>query len=35
MAYEISMGIPEMEDLWNDLKQKHREGKACKQEKLL
>jgi hypothetical protein len=35
MAYEISMGIPEMEALWNDLKQKHREGTASKQEELL
>jgi hypothetical protein len=35
MAYEIRMGIPEMEALWNDLKQKHREGTASKQEERL
>jgi hypothetical protein len=35
MAYEIRMGIPEMEALWNDLKQKHREDTASKQEERL
>lgn len=35
MAYEIRMGIPEMDTLWNDLKQKHREGIATKKEEQL
>lgn len=36
MVYEIRMGIPEMEKLWNELIQKHKEGTAVlsgKQEK--
>lgn len=28
MAYEIRMGIPEMDALWKNLQQKHREGTA-------
>lgn len=35
MAYEIRMGIPEMEALWNDLKTKHRNGTASKKEERL
>ena len=35
MAYEILMGIPEMEALWNDLREKHRSGTANKNEELL
>lgn len=35
MAYEIRMGIPEMEALWNDLKTKHRNGAASKKEERL
>jgi hypothetical protein len=35
MAFEIRMGLPEMGDVWNDLKQKHREGTASKQEEQL
>jgi hypothetical protein len=35
MAFEIRMGISEMEDLWKDLKQKHRDGTASKQEEQL
>lgn len=32
MAYEIRMGIPEMDALWKNLQQKHREGTAGKKE---
>ncbi len=35
MAYEIRMGIPEMESLWNELRKKNKEGTACKAEKQL
>lgn len=35
MAHEIRMGIPEMDALWNNLKQKHREGTASKKEEQL
>ena len=35
MAYEIRMGLPEMEALWNDLKTKHRKGTASKKEEQL
>lgn len=35
MAYEIRMGIPEMEALWKDIQTKHRDGKASKEEELL
>jgi hypothetical protein len=35
MTYEIRMGIPEMEDLWNDLRRKYREGTASKEEEQL
>lgn len=30
MGYEIRMGIPEMEKLWNELRQKHKDGAAGK-----
>lgn len=35
MGYEIRMGIPEMEKLWNELRQKHKEGTASKVEEQL
>lgn len=35
MAYEIRMGIPEMDALWKNLQQKHREGTAGKKEEQL
>lgn len=35
MGYEIRVGIPEMETLWNELRQKHKEGTACKVEEQL
>ena len=35
MAYEIRMGIPEMDALWRDLQQKHREGTGSKKEERL
>lgn len=35
MAYEIRMGIPEMDALWKDLQQKHREGATSKKEEQL
>lgn len=35
MAYGIRMGIPEMDALWKDLQQKHREGMASKKEEQL
>lgn len=35
MAYEIRMGIPEMEKLWNELRRKNKEGTAGKAEKQL
>ncbi len=35
MAYEIQMGIPEMEKLWNKLRRKNKKGTAGKAEKQL
>lgn len=35
MAYEIRMGIPEMDALWKDLQQKHRESAATRKEEQL
>ena len=35
MAYEIRMGIPEMDALWKDLQRKHREGAASRKEEQL
>ena len=35
MNYTIRMGIPEMEELWHDLQQKHRAGTAQKDEERL
>jgi hypothetical protein len=35
MAYEIRLGIPEMENLWNKLRQKHKENTASKAEEQL
>lgn len=35
MTYEIRMGIPEMEKLWNELRRKNKEGTAGKTEKQL
>ena len=35
MAYQIRMGIPEMQALWSDLQTKHRNGTANKKEELL
>lgn len=32
MLFDIRMGIPEMERLWNNLQTKHRTNKASKQE---
>lgn len=32
MPFDIRMGIPEMERLWNNLQTKHRTSKASKQE---
>ncbi len=33
--FEIHLGIPEMEKLWNDLEKKHRDRSATKQEEKL
>ena len=30
MSYAIRMGIPEMDELWNTLKTKHRDGTISK-----
>ena len=30
--FEIHMGVPEMEEFWNDLKQKNKSGKLIKKE---
>lgn len=35
MGYEIRMGIPEMGKLWNELRQKHKDGTANKVEEQL
>lgn len=35
MNFNIRMGIPEMEELWNDLQQKYRSGTIKKSEGLL
>ena len=35
MNFNIRMGIPEMEALWNELQQKHRDGTANKTEEQL
>lgn len=35
MAFEIRMGIPEMEALWSDLRQKHHAGIGNKKEEQL
>ncbi len=32
MSYAIRMGIPEMDELWNTLKTKHRDGTISKKE---
>jgi hypothetical protein len=32
MEYKIRMGIPEMQELWNDLQTKHRNGSIGKKE---
>ncbi len=33
MGYAIRMGIPEMDELWNTLKTKHRDGTISKRMK--
>ena len=33
--FEIHLGIPEMEELWNDLQKKHHDGTATKKEEKL
>ena len=33
--FEIHLGIPEMERLWNDLQKKHHDGTATKKEEKL
>ena len=33
--FEIHLGIPEMEELWNNLKKKHQDGTATKKEEKL
>ena len=33
--FEIHLGIPEMEGLWNDLQKKHHDGTATKKEEKL
>ena len=33
--FQITMGVPEMLDFWNELKQKVREGNATKKEQQL
>ncbi|MCD8018262.1 MAG: hypothetical protein LUF92_01365 [Clostridiales bacterium] len=35
MNFLIRMGIPEMEELWNDLQAKHRNGTISKKEEEL
>lgn len=32
MSYAIRMGIPEMDELWNTLKTKHRDGTISKKD---
>ena len=33
--FQIHLGVPEMEELWNNLEQKYKDGKATKAEKKL
>ena len=33
--FEIHLGIPEMEELWNNLQKKHQDGTATKKEEKL
>ncbi len=35
MQYEIHLGLPEMDDLWQQLNQKHSDGTATKKEEKL
>lgn len=35
MSYSIRMGVPEVQELWNDLQQKHRDGTISKNEEKL
>lgn len=35
MNFNIRMGIPEMQELWQDLQQKYRSGKIKKKEEQL